>query len=854
MIARFLNARIMLTVGLVSLVTSSCLLVSFTGMLPDRVAMNRDIRLSVAELIAASSMSSLASGDTTAIEELMRFVVDRRNDMNSAAIRKTDGSIIAQSGAHDVSWQANQEARSTDTDIIVPLFSGGEKWGQAELSFKPLKQSGWFSFLLDDKIKFTALLGALCFVGFYIFLGRMLKHLDPSKAVPDRVRSALDTLAESLVLVDNKSQIVLANQSFATLVGEPADNLLGRNSGLFNWIDKDGNPLENDQLPWTCALNSGELQRNIPLGIIGSDNKKRSFLANCAPIAGSEQTVNGVLVSLDDVTELEEKEIQLTLAREKAESANQAKTDFLANMSHEIRTPMNAVLGFTELMRRNSSRSATESAQYLETISRNGKHLLALINDILDLSKVESGEFEIEQISTSPHDITHEVIEVLAVRAREKGISLRFEADSPVPETVSSDPARLRQILTNLIGNAIKFTESGEVVITERLDTESGSPILNLTICDTGIGIPAEKLPTIFEPFTQAESSTTRRYGGTGLGLTISRKFARAMGGDIIVSSEFGKGSQFNIRLPLQADSSSLNMISAKQAMTRSDNAELSPLSKWQFTGQRILVVDDSPENRELVSVVLQEAGLKLDLATNGREGCDKALKEDYDLILMDMQMPVMDGYAATAELRAAGIKTTIYAFTAHALSGFEQEINDAGCDGFLTKPIDIDGMLTTIGNLLDGCKVNIRTDEAEHTPLVTAPVAQPESRPQDLNHSPIESRLAGNSRLRGIVASFVERLPEKIDEMQVAVDDKDADSLARLAHWLKGSAGSVGFDDFTDPARSLEDESKAGNWAGIIHHFATVQALSRRIVAPQIAPAPATTKSVEKPLQTELE
>ena len=354
-------------------------------------------------------------------------------------------------------------------------------------------------------------------------------------------------------------------------------------------------------------------------------------------------------------------------------------------MSHEIRTPMNAILGFTEVLKRGYEKGEAERKKYLGTIRSSGEHLLQLINDVLDLSKVEAGHLEVERIRFAPHLLIQEVISVLSVKAREKNIALEFEADGPIPETLLSDPTRLRQIVTNLVSNAIKFTERGGVKVVARLAPAGEERRLCIDVIDSGIGMPPEALEAIFDPFVQADSSVTRRFGGTGLGLAISRRFARLLGGDIVVESAPGSGSTFTVAIdpgPLDG----VRLLEPREAMAVSQEAAGDGSGEWRFPPARVLVVDDGEENRELLQLVLEEVGLEVEGAENGRVGVDKARSGRFDVILMDMQMPVMDGYTATSVLRQEGLETPIIALTANAMKGFERECLEAGCTGYLDQ------------------------------------------------------------------------------------------------------------------------------------------------------------------------
>jgi CheY-like chemotaxis protein/nitrogen-specific signal transduction histidine kinase len=559
------------------------------------------------------------------------------------------------------------------------------------------------------------------------------------------------------------------------------------------------------------------------------------FHANCSPVTGGDGKTGGVLISLNDVTLLEEQKVELRQAREDADAANRAKSDFLANMSHEIRTPMNAILGFTEVLKRGWGKNEREARRHLDTIHSSGKHLIELINDILDLSKVEAGRMEVERIACEPHHVLREVVKVLGVRARDKGITLGLEAAGPIPAVIQSDPGRLRQIVTNLVGNALKFTERGGVRVVMRMAGTPAAPQLAIDVVDSGIGIPADKVDKLFQAFVQADTSVTRKFGGTGLGLVLSRNFARALGGDIVVTSEPGKGSTFSATI----DTGSLagvRMLQPAEITRVVDDVADDAHARWAFpASRRVLVVDDGPENRELVALVLAEAGIAVEEAENGQVAVDKASRTAYDAILMDMSMPVMDGFTATKLLRGRGMKLPIIALTAHAMKGFEQEILAAGCTGYVTKPIDIDLLVGTLAEKLGGRRVQ----GAAAAPRPAAPAAPPpvpELRDivSGTGGPPIVSRLANHPKLRPAVRKFASRLDEQLIAMEAARTAGDFKELANLAHWLKGAGGTVGYDDFTAPARTLETLAKAGDGSGADAALREIRGLALRLVAPE--------------------
>ncbi|MDX2131984.1 MAG: ATP-binding protein [Planctomycetota bacterium] len=359
-------------------------------------------------------------------------------------------------------------------------------------------------------------------------------------------------------------------------------------------------------------------------------------------------------------------------AERDATAADRAKTFFVANISHEIRTPMAAIVGFSELLL-DTSHTPAQRSDYAQIIRRNASHLLVLLNDLLDFAKADAAALRIERRATDPRDILADVVEALAPSAAQKHLELRTSVSPEVPPLIAADPVRVRQILLNLVGNAIKFTHAGRVDISVSFATPGR---LLVDISDTGIGLSPEQIARLFRPFAQADDSTTRRFGGTGLGLALSQRLARIMGGDIVVSSTPGAGSTFSFSVEAEP-------------LTHPPAAPADPSRTPDRLAARVLLAEDGPDNQHLFTHVLSRAGAAVTVVDTGQRAVDAALAGDFDVILMDMQMPDLDGYEATRRLRRQGYARPIIALTAHARVEERDECFAAGCDDHATKPID---------------------------------------------------------------------------------------------------------------------------------------------------------------------
>jgi PAS domain S-box-containing protein len=529
-----------------------------------------------------------------------------------------------------------------------------------------------------------------------------------------QLRSIVENAVEIIYTLTPEGMICYASPRWTHLMGHEGPDLFGRS--FVSFLHPADRAIFQSYFSDVAA---GNLEnRSIEFRLENREGQWRWYSTTLSVVKDKQGRLKEFVGIAEDISERKQAEEELRKAKEAAEAAIRAKNEFLTNMSHEIRTPMTSILGFAELLLENLKRP--EDIVAANTIKCSGEYLLRLINDILDLSKIEAGRLSTEQARCSPRELIDEVVSMMKLRAAAKGLPLILEFAGRIPQTIRTDPIRLRQILVNLIGNAVKFTEEGHVhVVVGVVENEQGEPLLECKIADTGIGISREQIDALFEPFTQGNTTASRKHAGTGLGLALSKRLASMMGGNIALTSVPGQGSTFTATVatgPLEG----VPMLEIGPIHEeRPSPLEMDrPPATAKLSGH-ILLVEDGLDNQRLVSMILRKAGAEVSIAVNGKDALkkvDEAQKRildegleipPYAVILMDMQMPEMDGYEATWRLREMGYKAPIIALTAHAMFGDREKCLKAGCDEYLTKPIDREKLLSTIAQYLSSDESN---------------------------------------------------------------------------------------------------------------------------------------------------
>ncbi len=600
-----------------------------------------------------------------------------------------------------------------------------------------------------------------------------------TEEVLKKLSTAVEQSPASIIITDKNGNIEYVNPEFEHITGYTKHEVIGKNPSIL----KSG---------YISAETYTHLWKTITKGKIWrgelQNRKKNGGLywefASICPIKNDAGKVTHFIAVKENISLLKFREDELRSAKEMADTANRAKSEFLANMSHEIRTPMNAIIGIGHLLKKTSL--SKEQQEYLSSLQSSSTNLLGVINDILDFSKIEAGKVDIQSTEFCLNDIVQNISNLITPLAREKNLTLRISMPDTIPNTLTGDPLRLGQVLTNLVGNAVKFTDQGEIRVSiEILEQKSTQIQLQFTIMDTGIGIAPEQQQRLFQPFTQADSSLTRRYGGTGLGLTISRQLVEMMGGKIRVESEPDKGSRFIF--------TAIFGLAATNPVTPEPPTRIKPSS--QLESAHVLLVEDDRLNQIVAQRLLEHYGVQVSIAENGLAAVEAVKQQPFDLVLMDIQMPEMNGYQATAEIRKDHHikRLPIIAMTAHAMVGEREKCLAAGMDDHLPKPFKPDELKQLL----------IQWIPSKST---TEKIAAAESSKAEIraNLERLISHMSEKSAIDPLDA-VLKLVPERLDKLTQALTDNDWKSAKSQAHKLRGSLNIYGSKRLTELLTSID-------------------------------------------------
>jgi len=653
---------------------------------------------------------------------------------------------------------------------------------------------------------------AVFLAALFLLAWRLWRMQQQQRHEAERLRTITDTIADGLYVLDAQGRVVLVNRAFSDILGYRPDEVIGKvGHEIFHAHNRDGVIVPLEQCPIFSRVRTGqpfvgeEIFRTRTSACLDVEAAGRPILDEAGQPTGSSVT------AFRDISARKEVEAALLDAKQTAEAANIAKSRFLATMSHEIRTPMNGILGMAQMLLMHEV-SEAERRDYARTILNSGQSLLNLLNDILDYSKVEAGKIELEQVVFDPGQLVHEMQALFAETARVKGLPLEVIWQDE-EKAYLADAHRLRQMLANLIGNALKFTAQGVVRIEAReIERDEKVAILEFAVCDTGIGIPAEKQALLFQPFSQADSSTTRQFGGTGLGLSIVRQLAELMGGEVGVSSESGRGSRFWFRIRAAVDT---HIDRRREERRSADGVATEPTP---LRG-KLLVVEDDATNQKVIRAMLARLGLDAIIAHDGQQAIARITgRESFDLILMDVHMPVMDGITATAQIRQherelGEPRRIIIALTADAFAEDRERCLKAGMDDFLTKPIDVTALTKLLQQWLA-----VPAGPAPANPAVTDAVSPGKAPYGAVLPAPTFDKVAlleplgGNLELaRLVVVSALSDLPIYLVQIERACQAADWQAAARAAHTIKGLAAQLGGLELARRMRELEERFKRG-------------------------------------------